>query len=389
MTPDNLNYYTSKGRAAIGRYCELEGLKEVKALKAGMDFRRPECRREVWLRFYEFHLKYRSHPGAVYYVMPYLFKKLKMTQEQRLWFAFINGNSQHVVSTLTIFRRFPDFERLDFKKLSAYFNENYASFGWDIDRRYHRKEFLRAVEVYRSLCDGSQVDFFKQFTVKNDEEETFRRTWAKVRKDFWGFGRLSTFSYLEYLRIAGLSLDCDDLLLEDMSGSKSHRNGLAKVLGRDDLDWHAPGFDGDYVPGQVAWLKAEAAQLRKEARARFKGRDFAYDVGYFTMESTFCTYKSWHRKNRRYPNIYNDLFFRRIRDSERAFPEEDYSMLWAARWAALPPHLRLESSPNDPGLCPAKQNHYRDTGQVVMMDKEWSCFKNDFNRGARGIINTV
>jgi hypothetical protein len=248
---------------------------------------------------------------------------------------------------------------------------------------------LRAVEVYRSLCDGSQVDFFKQFTVKNDEEETFRRVWAKVRKDFWGFGRLSTFSYLEYLRISGLPLDCDDLLLEDMSGSKSHRNGLAKVLGRDDLDWHAPGFDGDYVPGQVAWLKAEAAQLRKEARARFKGRDFAYDVGYFTMESTFCTYKSWHRKNRRYPNIYNDLFFRRIRDSERAFPEEDYSMLWAARRAALPAHLRLEDCPNDPGLCPAKQNWYRETGQVIMMDHEWPCFKNDFNRGARGIINTV
>jgi hypothetical protein len=83
------------------------------------------------------------------------------------------------------------------------------------------------------------------------------------------------------------------------------------------------------------------------------------------------------------------MFYKRLKDSERAFPQEDYSMLWAARRAALPAHLRLEDCPNDPGLCPAKQNWYRETGQVIMMDHEWPCFKNDFNRGARGIINTV
>jgi hypothetical protein len=35
-----------------------------------------------------------------------------------------------------------------------------------------------------------------------------------------------------------------------MKGSQSHRNGLAKVLGRDDLDWHdsnPTGFDGKYT----------------------------------------------------------------------------------------------------------------------------------------------
>jgi len=40
--------------------------------------------------------------------------------------------------------------------------------------------------------------------------------------------------------------------------------------------------------------------------------------------------------------------------------------------------LRLEDSPNDPGLKPPKQNHYRETGQVIMMN-DWPCFKNDFN----------
>ena len=33
----------------------------------------------------------------------------------------------------------------------------------------------------------------------------------------------------------------------------------------------------------------------------------------------------------------------------------------------------------DFGLHPYKQNFYLNTGQVIMMDKEWDCFKNDYN----------
>mgnify|MGYP003667800658 CR=1 FL=1 len=62
-----------------------------KSLMAGMDFRWPEYREEVFLRFYEFHLKYRSHPGAVYYIMPYLAAQEGWGAEEKLWFAYLNG----------------------------------------------------------------------------------------------------------------------------------------------------------------------------------------------------------------------------------------------------------------------------------------------------------
>jgi hypothetical protein len=39
-----------------------------------MDFRNPKYRREVFLRFYEFHLKYKAHPGGVYIAFPYIQK---------------------------------------------------------------------------------------------------------------------------------------------------------------------------------------------------------------------------------------------------------------------------------------------------------------------------
>jgi hypothetical protein len=68
------------------------GVPEVQDLQAGMDFRKPDYRREVFLRFYEWSLQTRSFPGCVYFVMPYLYKTFKWDREARLWFAFLNGN---------------------------------------------------------------------------------------------------------------------------------------------------------------------------------------------------------------------------------------------------------------------------------------------------------
>ena len=191
------------------------------------------------------------------------------------------------------------------------------------------------------------------------------------------FGRLSTFSYLEYLRIQKVNLDCDDLFLEDINGSRSHRNGLCKVLGRDDLDWWKQ--DLKYQPETIEWLKQEAAVLLEEAKARIDHED----VCYFTLESTFCCYKSWHRPNRRYPNVYMDMFYNRIKYAEEEWGNE-FDIFWEMRQDCLPKHLRLEDNPNDPGLVSDKQNHYLTTGQVIMMNEEWDCFKNNFN-SSRGI----
>jgi hypothetical protein len=356
-------------------------MSEVKALKAGMDFREPQYRREVFLRFYEFHLRHRAHPGGVYFLFPYFFEKYKMTDEQRLWFCFVNGNSQHPPTTLSIYRRFPDFSKLNVDKLDKWFNEEFTRLGWDTDRRHHKSLFIQSVKCYKALCGKSQGNYFRKVMGKGaDEGAAFRSLWAEIRSKFFTFGRLSTFSYMEYLRLAGLPLDCDQLFLEDLEGSKSHRNGLAKVLGRDDLDWRKDyDFDGKYAPGQIEWLKEEGTTLLAESKKRFKGEPFFKDVSFFTLESTFCTFKSWHRKSRRYPGVYLDMLHRRLQLAEKALPNEDYSVFWEARKACLPAYLRLEDTPNDPGMCVEKQNHYRTTGEVIMMSREWPCFKNAFD----------
>ncbi len=361
----------------IGRFCQLADIPEVSDLEVGMDFRLPQYRREVFMLFYEFHLKYRSHPGGVYYLMPYLAKQLGWNTEDKLWFAFINGCTQHPPTSLIIFRRFPT-PHEDIQRLSSWFNLNWNNLGWDTDRRYQKKQFVDCVVDYQRGLSPLLVKAFVPFTQQElFHEMDFQTLWKLVREKFLSFGRLSTFSYLEYLRIMGLNFDCDDLFLEDMSGSKSHRNGLAKVLGRDDLDWHGDNVV-KYTPQQIDWLKQEAALLLQEAKDRLWEHEFQRDISYFTLESAFCTYKSWHRKNRRYPNVYNDMLYLRLKETERKWPEEDLSIFWQARAATLPSHLLVEDSGRSiDRLDPEKQNHYRLTGQVVNMQEDWACFQNE------------
>lgn len=357
----------------LGRYTPIND--EVSDLKEGMDFRLPKYRREVFLKFYEFHDKFKGHAGAVYSAFPYLFEKLNMTQEEKLWFVFINGCSQHVVTTYLIFEQFSDFRNLDIQKLNEWFYNNYKKLGWDTDRRYFKNSFIKCVQSYKdNVGNQSQSDFFNKLTNTSDPYKNFENVWSKVLNGFAYFGRLSTFSYLEYLKLASVNLDCNQLFLDDIKGSKSHRNGICKVIGRD--DWEDTKINEvKYTPEMIEYLSYEGEQLLAEAKNRFDGEN----VNYFTLETTLCCYKGWHRVNRRYPNVYNDMFHDRIKKSE-IMMDRELPIFWESREKFLPDNLRLEKSPTDIGFCKEKQNHYRLTGEVIMMQDMFPEFKNNLKK---------
>lgn len=374
--------YSTLSTHPVGSWSELSGESNVCDLTPGLDFRLPKYRREVFLRFYEFHLKYKSHPGAVYFMFDYIKKEHNLSKEQLYWLAFINGVTQNIVTSWILFSEFPT-HKSDPDKMQLYINDNWPRLGWDMDRRYVKANFGKSLSSYQSIVGGSQVEYFESVCSSSDVKLNFRNLWNIVINKFAYYGRLSTFSYLEYLKIVGVKIDCDSLFLDDMSGSKSHRNGLSIILGRDDMDWHDkinPKFMG-YNERHIPWLEKEGEVLLEEAKERFKGKEFYTDVSYFTLESTMCCYKSWHRPNRRYPNVYMDMFHDRIKKAEEAWGDKkEFSMFWNARRETLSVELRLEDNPSDPGLSPEKQNHYLTTGEVIMMDKEYECFTNTFNK---------
>jgi hypothetical protein len=298
--------------------------------------------------------------------------------------AFINGCSQNIVTTKIILDQFPDITTYNYKDFNKWFREHYIKLGWDTDRRYIKNQLEKVINHYIKELDGrTQLEYFEGVMGTKDPHTNFENLWENVMNNFYTFGRLATFSYLEYLRIVGLNIDCNSLFIDDIDGSKSHRNGLCKVLGRDDLDWYSkgnPNFNG-YTKEQLGWLKNEGELLLYDAKEKFKDEPFFNDISYFTLESTLCCYKSWHRPNRRYPNVYNDMFYGRIISAETKWNgKKDFSIFWDARKQYLPSKLRLEDNWQDCGLKPEKQNHYLTTGEVIMMDDEYPYFVNQFNK---------
>jgi Alpha-glutamyl/putrescinyl thymine pyrophosphorylase clade 2 len=342
-------------------------------LAPDMDLRLPQYRREVFLRFYLHTLEHRSHPGAVYYLLPWLAEELHWTEEDKLWFAFLNGNTQHPVTSLMLMRQCPG-PLSDPGRMLRFFDSQWARLPFDTDRRHWKSKLPNAVRAYASdvAKAGSQAALWG----KVRDRDGWTGLWTQARS-MYGFGRLSAFSYLEYLEIFGYGAPCGDLMLGDRDGSRSHRAGLEIVSGAP--VGQALSRDTPFDPGRLGSLNSLADSLLMEAVQRVTP-EHRGDVGYFTLESALCTYKSWHKPNRRYPGVYNDMLYNRLRRAEADWPGEVglLSLFWRARRSSLPVHLRLEDSPYDPGLHPDKQNHYRLTGQTVMLGIEdpelWSEF---------------
>ena len=338
------------------------------------DWRAPEHRREAFQRSYSFHLKYRTHPGLVYQFLPAIAEDRGLDADGRAWLAWLNANTQNPAASLLLLDVAPHWT--GWRAAVDFWNTHFKDLEWDTDRRHQKSKFGEATSRW--------------FEGLVDELATPAEAWARASADGWPrawryalglpyLGRLSAWSGLEFARILlgpDVVPDAGEWLLEDKSGSQSHRNGLALVAGYDSVYWPA---DAASTLGIVGELEAFADELLDEARERNPGHP---DVGRLTMESALCTYKSWHKPNRRYPNVYADMAYNRIRKAEARFGDR-FQVLWEARAQWLPEALRLESNPLDPGMVPAKQNHYLHTGQPIMLDLDWPDMDNDFAAAVR------
>lgn len=328
-----------------------------------VDYRQRVTRRDLFQLFYSFQLKYRSHPGCVYYVLPYLADSLNWDTEQRAWAAWINGNTQNPVTTLMLMEAGDRPAKAD--AMLNWFLDHREQLAWDTDRRYHRKAFVDATLGYLAITGGAQSAYWHRAALGG-----WRACWEAARA-LPTMGRLSAWSYLEYLRLLGVGVpDSDTLLLDDIAGSRSHRNGLCLVMGQEQLMWwrHNPGSTAAlYTPSVLRRLSEFGESLLTEARERNPGHP---DVGYLTLESALCTFKSWHVPNRRYTGVYNDMLYDRLKLAESRHGRR-FGLIWAAREAELPWWLRMEADPLDPGCVPVKQNHFLETGQPVVLGREY------------------
>ena len=304
------------------------------------DYRLRENRREYFDKLYGLNLTYGVMPGLVYLYMPELARRYDWDAEQRLWFAFLNGLTQNPITSMSLAKRLPSVPPPNAKltQFSEWFNSEWDRLQFDTDRRYQKTHTPEAIRTYANLVaehGGSQAAMLSG--------KTYAELWALVRGRYHSFGRLSSFSYLEYVYLNGFGADCDDLLFSDKSGSRSHRNGMLFLTGNDQLVWDkraGNGFDGSYFnfEGMCTWMSREADNLLFDFSEQ--NHDIP-NVNNFTLESNLCTFKN-HFFGRRYPGVYADMAWERIEWADARGLSEVTAVFKDIRSLELPEWLRAE-----------------------------------------------
>jgi hypothetical protein len=322
-----------------------------------MDYRLKENRQIYNDKLYLLNLKYGIMPGLVYFYMPRLAALKSWHMEDKLWFAFINGMTQNPLTSMRIYREFPEVPvyPLERERFEEWFNESWAGLQFDTDRRHQKRDTVKAVETYAALVNefGSQERMFSDFN----------HNWKFVRENYYGFGRLSTWSYLEYVMIMGLGTDASAFYFDELDGSRSHRNGALFLFGYDDQvsDKRTPQGKHDKYDNfekMCGWLE-EACSSTVE---RLKAVD--PQSSRFTFESQLCQFKN-HFFGRRYPGVYSDMAHERLKWYEDKHGADELTKLFYEMREDLPAWLRAESevksipSKQKAGLFPATGVPYR------------------------------
>ena len=303
------------------------------------DYREPDNRHIYFSSLYALNLDYHLMPGLVYLYMPELAHRYKWDDEQVLWFAFLNGMTQNPITSLRIFNRLPSVPPAgaQLKSFTEWFSDEWESLQFDTDRRYQKRDTVQSIKVYADLVQQhrSQRDMLTG--------KTYAELWSLVRNNYHSFGRLSSFSYLEYVHLNGFGADCDNLLFEDKSGSKSHRNGMFFLLGRDNLVWdkrQPASHDGNYpeFKRMCTWLDEKADDFLIDFK---RLNPDVPNVSRFTLESNLCTFKN-HFFGRRYPGVYADMAWERIEWAEARGQGEFTEVFKDIRSQCLPDWLRAE-----------------------------------------------
>ena len=313
------------------------------------DWRLPENRREVFLRFYDLNLRFQDNSGCMYSLLRALADHYSLDLEGRAWLAYLVGHTQNIATTKLLLDAAPTPE--DWYRAVQYYEENRTRLRWDTDRRYLRKSFAQDTADY-ILGGGLQAGERWLADAEAGWEAIWRRSMSLP-----SFGRFSAWGLIEYARILIPQIpDSPTLLLGDASGSKSHRNGLLIMMGYPATRWS--WTEVGLLGITVEQMEAFGADLLAEARERFSPPE---DTVNLTLESALCAYKQWHKPNATYIGKYADDVLRSIRDAEK-WSGADFSVLMDARQRDLPWELRPEDNPRDPGPYRPKTNLYLETG---------------------------
>ena len=299
-----------------------------------MDYRLKENRREAFIRWYAWSLKYDDCDPAVW-ATNYLHNRYNHNDEERIWFAWLYGNTYQLPTAWVLKNEFPDFELATVDRITQWNTTNYKRLRYQTDTKWNKGHLPAMFASYKKFIGNkSQREVLESYYGSTDTEN-FDNLWAVVKDSLHKFGRYSTWFYLQHLKhTAGIRITPSSLMLSDFDGSRSHRNGLLLALGRDD------DYDRKLTSADYSNLESQATEILVESKARFP--DLSDQIDFFTMETCLCSFKKIFReKHGRYLGYYLDRQAEEIMQSEKdGWYGIEWQVLWEARNETI--DLRLD-----------------------------------------------
>jgi hypothetical protein len=281
--------------------------------------------KQDFINWYRWSLSIKDCDPAIF-MTNYLFRRFEHNREQKLWIAWIYGTTYYFPTTWVIWNEFPDMELVGLDRLKDWNNHNYKRLRYQTDTKWNKGHLPAQFESYKNwVGDRSQIEAFRPF-LTGTPRENFDALWDEVKTKFHKFGRYSTWFYLQTLKqCCGLPIEPSNLMLDDYSGSRSHRNGLCLALGLD--EW----YDQKLNAKQINYLDGQAYYILKEVQEEFP------DTDYFDMETCLCSFKKLFRvKHGRYLSYYLDRQAEEIAQCEKdGWDGIDWQPMWDARVETL------------------------------------------------------
>jgi len=284
---------------------------------------------EDFINWYRWSLSIKDCDPAIF-MTNYLFDRFEHNTEQKLWIAWIYGTTYYFPTTWVIWNEYPDMELVGLDRLKDWNNKNYKRLRYQTDTKWNKGHLPAQFESYKNwVGDKTQVEAFAPF-LKGTPQENFDGLWKEIKTNFHKFGRYSTWFYMQTLKqCCGLPVEPSSLMLDDYSGSRSHRNGLCFAMDREDWVNVKP------TPDMLKTMNDTSQYILEAVKKDFPNTD------YYDMETCLCSFKKLFRVSRgRYLGYYLDRQAEEIAQCEQdGWDGIEWRPLWDSRTETVDQNL--------------------------------------------------
>ncbi len=299
-----------------------------------MDYRLKQNRREAFIRWYAWSLKYNDCDPAVW-ATNYMNARYEHNDEQKLWLCWLYGNTYYLPTAWVLMNEFPDFELATVDRMERWNTANYKRLRYQTDTKWNKGHLPAMFESYQQFIGKKDQREKLESYYGDNESQNFNALWDVLKNSLHKFGRYSTWFYLQHLKhTAGVLVTPTSLMLDDYDGSRSHRNGLLLAIGKDD------DYDRKLTGSEYRTLEVQARDILEETRRRFP--ELTGQIDFFTMETCLCSFKKIFRERHgRYLGYYLDRQAEEIIKCEQdGWYGIDWDVMWQARNETI--DLRLD-----------------------------------------------